>query len=151
MPGNAFEVRDGCWYFRGKPVMLTTAWRWPQEDYGAEENMEHLRTAARDGFTSADLWFRGRDLWDGSGWTRFEGADRYVEEAASLGLIVVVTIDYTASRMPEDLIRKYGWEVVTEEGEELWTPTSRTATCSKTSRSATPRSLRWRSSSCRRS
>ena len=119
MSGNAFKVRDGCWYFRGKPVVLTTAWRWSQEDYGAEENMEHLRTAARDGFTSADLWFRGKDLWDGSGWNRFEGADRYVEEAASLGLIVVVTINYAASRMPEDLIRRYGWKVVTEEGEEL--------------------------------
>ena len=114
-----FEARKGGWRFRGKPVVLTTAWRWPQEDYSAEENIEHLRIAARDGFTSADLWFRGRDLWDGSGWTSFDGADRYVEEAARLGLVVVVTIDYSASRMPEELIRKHGWKVVTEEGEEL--------------------------------
>lgn len=118
MAAKLFDSTNGYWRYKGEPFLVTTAW-YVFHRYLADPKeiflLDELKAA---GFTTADLWFTGANLWDGRDWN-FSSHDEYLSRAGAKGLKVPLTIDFTASRFARGTVLEHQWKTVTEEGEEI--------------------------------
>ena len=117
-----FEVKNGCFYYKGKPFIKTTAYG--SGNYLISLPDECVEDPARNlylraGFTAAEFWARWREIEPYDGIWDLSSLKNLLEKAKRMSIGVFIHFDPTP---PQWMSEKYGWYMITETGRRVLIP-----------------------------
>ncbi|HDH06988.1 MAG TPA: hypothetical protein ENF87_01330, partial [Thermoproteales archaeon] len=118
----SFKVVNGCFYFKEKPFIKTSAYG--GGDYLIslpEDNVEDpgKNLYLRAGFTAVEFWARWGEVEPQDGVWDLDGLKRLLKRARRMGIGVFIHFDPSP---PSWMSKKHGWYVVTETGKRKLIP-----------------------------
>lgn len=112
---KSFYVKDGCFYFRGRPFIKTSAYgggsyliSLPEELVDTDKNL-YLKA----GFTTAEYWPRWDEVEPADGVWNLEPLETLLKRARRINIAVFIHFDPSP---PQWMIKKYDWHWITETG-----------------------------------